>query len=509
MFTLIVAAAHAAPCAAPTTAIELLAAIGTAETAFIDIDLAKFESAQQGAETALSCLGEPLYPPDAAAWHRMEAMTAFVRHDDAASIAGYRSSFALQPNYTLPDRIAPNGHPLRSWFDAARVLPATSTVALPASGVALYVDGTRAASYPADRPFVLQAMDPAGRIQATAAVAANGALPTWATAAAAVTLPPTDAAPTGAFGSASVTSVPAGTTFLVRDLHADDAYVSSKSTIVGLSCIAGSDLSQTDGPWWGGSATCNGNPFYFYKVAFDVTGAAAPAAFGSATAPDTLYPPTKVTLRDIADDDLYAPQRSTLVGQTCTVTAELHRNDGAWYGGDVTCPDAGGYYYFYKVAFDVSGEANATQSTAPLTAGSSLVVQDIAPDDAYYPERASIIGQSCTVASSLTPTGEGSGWYGGDVNCTNGSYYYFYKMKFTGGGESIGRFAGSSVPKGAWVTIADVSSDDVYGSFKGALVGQVCQVKKEDLYTSGEGWFSGTLKCATEKIYFYQVGVYY
>lgn len=181
---LLVAQALAAPCVAPSTALDLLSAIGSSETAFVAMDLERFEASRSSAEALLGCLSEPLYPPDAAAWHRLEATAAFIRADDAATIAAYRSSFALQPDYLLPERVAPPGHPLRAWFDAARVLPPSPSVAFADLDVALYVDGTRATSYPADRPFVLQAMGRTGRIESTVAVAAAGPLPDWATVAA-------------------------------------------------------------------------------------------------------------------------------------------------------------------------------------------------------------------------------------------------------------------------------------------------------------------------------------
>ena len=190
ILSLLVAHAFAGPCLAPATAIDLVSAIGSAETSFVAMDLEKFETSRSTAETLLGCLGEPLYPPDAAAWHRLEATAAFIKSDDAATIAAYRSSFALQPDYALPERVAPTGHPLRAWFDAARVLPPSPTVDFADLDVALYVDGTRATSHPVDRPFVLQSMGRSGRIEATVAVLAAGPLPDWATGNAIAARPP-------------------------------------------------------------------------------------------------------------------------------------------------------------------------------------------------------------------------------------------------------------------------------------------------------------------------------
>ncbi len=486
----------------------------------------------------------------------------------------------------------------------------------------------------------------------------------------------TGAAPiTGGLSSAAVNALPPGSVFVVRDVHPEDAYSSNKAAIVGASCIAGADMYRTEGQWWAGSATCIGTSYYFYKMAFDLSsvGATPASTWGSATAPASLFPPTQVVIRDIGTDDIYAAQRALLVGQTCTVAAELHRNDAEWYGGDVNCAN-GAYYYFYKVAFDVVGTANATPSSgygsataaisllpptqfivrelapddayfpsastlvgqtctvsgdlhrqdgqwyggaancgpeandyyfykvafdlvggattggytsanapeaitqgtavtirdvasddgnastaasliglsctvgasgltrttgayyggdvncsdgnyyyfykmafdlasAGLTsAGSVISVMDIAPDDAYYADRGSIIGQSCTVVSGLTPTDGGGDWYGGDVNCSNGSYYYFFKMKYALGGAATptgGRYSGYSIPKNAWVTVADVSPDDTFYPYKDSLIGKSCQVKKGELTATGDGWFGGTLKCNGSNLHFYQIGVIY
>lgn len=56
---------------------------------------------------------------------------------------------------------------------------------------------------------------------------------------------------------------------------------------------------------------------------------------------------TGVTIVDIHADDAYVGSKGSYIGLKCTVSGDLHRNDGLWYGGGMNCP--GGSMYFYKV----------------------------------------------------------------------------------------------------------------------------------------------------------------
>lgn len=328
----------------------------------------------------------------------------------------------------------------------------------------------------------------------------------------------TGAAPvTAGLASATLNALPTGSVFVVRDVHTDDAYVSEKVTLVGASCVAGSDMYRTEGQWWAGSATCNNKSYYFYKMAFDVTTVAAgdpSSAWGSATTPDSLYPPTQIVVRDIGTDDIYASQRALLVGQTCSVAAELHRNDGAWYGGDVNCAN-GAYYYFYKVAFDVAGAVNALPSsgfgsaTAPdtLSPPTQFVVREIAADDAYFPSASTLVGQTCTVNGDLHR--QDGQWYGGAANCgPDANYYYFYKMAFDlVGGAVIGGFGSASAPEalgqGTSLIVRDIASDDAYASSAGSIVGRTCTVGASGLTRTTGAYFGGDVNCSDGTYYYF------
>lgn len=324
-------------------------------------------------------------------------------------------------------------------------------------------------------------------------------------------------APATLAGSASLSGISAGTGFIVRDISPDDAYYSTKGAVIGLNCTAGDGMTRTDGQWWAGPAMCAGTSYYFYKASFDLNGMnTSMGTYGSAALASPLANGSVFTIRDIASDDAYFSTKASMIGLTCTVNGDMHRTDGQWWAGGADCTD-GSNYYFYKAAFDVvsissgtsySGVAGSTTMASPLSEGSTFTVLEIASDDAYYGSKASIEGLSCTVSGELSRT-DGK-WWGGGANCSDGTYYYFYKMSFNAGGSGVsGKYSGYSVPKGASVSVVDVSSDDAFYAYKDALLGQTCKVIKGDLTSTGEGWFAGTLKCGKAKLYFYQVAVSY
>lgn len=97
------------------------------------------------------------------------------------------------------------------------------------------------------------------------------------TASGVVAPPAPTAQPTGTYASATTASpVPVGNGFVIREVAADDAYFGQN--LAGKKCVAGDGLERNDGAWFSGAATCEGDSYYFYKVAFDLDGAVATVA---------------------------------------------------------------------------------------------------------------------------------------------------------------------------------------------------------------------------------------
>ncbi len=144
---------------------ELANALTEAESAYLDMDEDGFVEIIEAAEFALKCLGEPITPFDAAAYHRLNALDAFLGANDGGAIAAFRSSLAAQPRYLLPSTIAPPGNPLASLYDQAAEPYEANRVALPPPpNMLMLMDGARATARPTSRPVIIQLISPDGGI---------------------------------------------------------------------------------------------------------------------------------------------------------------------------------------------------------------------------------------------------------------------------------------------------------------------------------------------------------
>ncbi len=313
-----------------------------------------------------------------------------------------------------------------------------------------------------------------------------------------------------------------GTGVTIVDIHADDAYVGSKGSYIGLNCTVSGDLHRNDGLWYGGGMDCPGGSMYFYKVQV-ARGSAAPAATkapapaapvssaGRASGP--VAKGAKVKLVDLSSEDAYYADKAGIVGKSCTATDALTDHGGGWYGGPIACED-GSDYYFYKVgistgAASAPATAGARDLTASVPAGTPVVIKDISSEDAYYADRSGIIGKTCAPGEASTYyTG---GWHGGPFACTDGSSYYFYKAALTsvGGGASAGTAGqdlGEKVADGTRVTIRDLRTGDLYYDNRGDYIGQACTVKG-DLHRNDGLFYGGGLTCGGQYWYFAYVSV--
>ncbi len=265
---------------------------------------------------------------------------------------------------------------------------------------------------------------------------------------------PAVAVPTGSLvpaipGLRATRALPNGTRVKVLDIHADDAYYSDRSTMLGKLCTLTEESSFKDAEWHGGGVSCDdGSTYYFYKAAYEEQVAAArPAGGGGAAAAAGVagvatYPVpsgSRVKIADIHSEDAYYSTRSSIIGKICTLDEESSFKDGSWHGGPAHC--GGESYYFYKAAYTVLGSGGGAAAVAPdagalpgrhikrsIRAGRRFKIADIATDDAYYADRATMIGKICTAGEQSTF--RDPEWHGGQVSCDDGSSYYFYKAAY-------------------------------------------------------------------------------
>jgi len=179
-----IAAALAGTCERPSTSAMLAQTLSKAESAFVEMDLTRFEETHFTASKQLECLEELVNPADAAAFHRLEALAAFVAEDDRATRSSFRASLSIQPEFTLPERIAPPGNPLDALYGEAAAMGPSPTLPLtPPPDLLLYVDGTRSNVHATEQPFILQGVALSGEVGHTAYVPEGNPVPAWAMAA--------------------------------------------------------------------------------------------------------------------------------------------------------------------------------------------------------------------------------------------------------------------------------------------------------------------------------------
>ncbi|MFT4622480.1 MAG: hypothetical protein ACI8PZ_001136 [Myxococcota bacterium] len=176
MVWLLLAASAFAGCDLPS----LRSALAEAETAFAELDSDTFSTAATDAGYTLSCLEEAMTPVDAASYHRLKALKAFIDGQPADTTGAFAAVLATQPGYQLPDPLAPPGHPLRAAFEAAGQLADLGTFDLPQPGQGwVQIDGRRVLAAPAGRPWVFQKFDRAGEVESSAWVPSGGSFPDY------------------------------------------------------------------------------------------------------------------------------------------------------------------------------------------------------------------------------------------------------------------------------------------------------------------------------------------
>lgn len=178
---------HAAPglaaCPEPTARAAVALPVAEALQGFAAMDDEGFAAARDRAVAALPCLAEPLTGPEAAAYHGLMALDAFLRQDDAGAVNSFRAALASEPAWALPPETVPEAHPINVQLQVARSLTGSPTAPLPdLAPDSITVDGAAAAAAPTDRPAILQRISADGTVVDTAYLSAGGALPAWAPA---------------------------------------------------------------------------------------------------------------------------------------------------------------------------------------------------------------------------------------------------------------------------------------------------------------------------------------
>lgn len=254
--------------------------------------------------------------------------------------------------------------------------------------------------------------------------------------------------------------IPEGAVVRITGISKQDAFFDSRKGITGLVCgVEEGGLSYKRGKFYGGSVTCGeaGN-FYFYEAAFEVgpfgdyealTGHAVGAPAVDSNSGDASSPWQRgavVRITGLSQGDAHVGASSTLVGKVCTVMdSPLSSTGEPWFSGQLAC-GADGEWYFYQVSVEAAtvapsttapvatpgtvpaAPAAPTAAVSPFAAGKMVKVVDIAPADAFYATRASVIGRTCAVVETpLFVTGPDL--YAGRLFCDDGKTWQVFQAK--------------------------------------------------------------------------------
>ncbi len=153
-------AQDAPDCTEATTLTGFIAAAQQGELAFANMDMVGLTQARKGALQQIPCLGEPVTTDVAAAFHRMMAMAAFTQGDEAGTLAEFHAARRLQPGYTIPEAVAPEGHPLVDLYErSVDAAEGSLDPTIPPLGGWVTVDGVRGAPRPTGISTILQSFE--------------------------------------------------------------------------------------------------------------------------------------------------------------------------------------------------------------------------------------------------------------------------------------------------------------------------------------------------------------
>lgn len=174
---LLVFDATAADCGLRTTTRDLAQSISDVEAAFVSMDINAFNEAEERTHTNVECLKEALTPYDSAGFHRMSALRAFIVRDEDSAKYAYVAALTAQPNYNLPESLAPPGKSLDLLYKDARLLAEEKAdriaVDIP-TGAIMLVDGRRDQMRPVGRPALVQLLDLKGTVLWSGYLPRNG-----------------------------------------------------------------------------------------------------------------------------------------------------------------------------------------------------------------------------------------------------------------------------------------------------------------------------------------------
>lgn len=170
-----------AKCDKPATAVQLFEAGVAGETAFANLSAeALLTQSTLARSQILPCLTDILTIRDAAAFHRLMALEAFINGDNSRTIAELHASLKLEPGFSFSEEVAGIGHPILALYSAAAFAQdGEAEPVFPPKGGYAMVAGVRNAPRYELTPAIVQVFSIADELLETRYVQPGEAMPKW------------------------------------------------------------------------------------------------------------------------------------------------------------------------------------------------------------------------------------------------------------------------------------------------------------------------------------------
>lgn len=165
-------------CDTPVDSVEVARALDAASDRFAEADAEGFQAETRAALEQVACVRDPLEPRLVAALHRATGLLAFVARDTDRATTAFAAARSVEPGYTFPTSVLPEGHPIRDQYGAVDPDKGqTRAVGEPKSGRVSF-DARATLQRPVDRPTVFQRFESGGVVD-TAYLWPGDELPTY------------------------------------------------------------------------------------------------------------------------------------------------------------------------------------------------------------------------------------------------------------------------------------------------------------------------------------------
>lgn len=158
-------------------------ASAVAEAAWVSADLPALQAGIGKVLESVPCLSERLDRGDVAQLHRLVGLAAVVARDNDGAQRAFAAARAVEPGFAFPVELVPPGNPIALAYVALPAPGGAQTpVPSPARGEILF-DAESSTWRPAERPTLLQLVDPDGTVSTSAYLRPGEAMPAYPTSA--------------------------------------------------------------------------------------------------------------------------------------------------------------------------------------------------------------------------------------------------------------------------------------------------------------------------------------